>query len=405
MNAICLVIDRLHTGFLGAYGNSWISTPIFDRLACESFLFDQALIDSPDVDCLYRSYWQGRHAMGPSEAGGQCPSLGMVLDDAGVNTALLTDDRRVAAHAAAVDFDELIEIDPPWEAQPADDLESTHLARCFAEAVSWLGRAESPFVLWCHFASLGTTWDAPAEFRSRYREEGDPEPPEGAEVPDRLLDEDYDPDELLAAVQAYAGQVTLFDACLGALDEQLAESELGQQTLLAVTSSRGFPLGEHRRLGPADGALYGELVHVPLLLRVPGGVGAAARTQSLVEPADLWATLLDASGIVDRPPSPTAQTLLPLLEERSILARDRLCLVGEGEQRAIRTPAWYLRAGAKPELFAKPDDRWEANDVAARCPEVVECLEDAVEQYRQALESGSTADLPPLDAVLREGLG
>jgi arylsulfatase A-like enzyme len=39
VNAICLVVDRLHTGFLGAYGNTWIETPVFDRLAAESFHF------------------------------------------------------------------------------------------------------------------------------------------------------------------------------------------------------------------------------------------------------------------------------------------------------------------------------------------------------------------------------
>ena len=152
---------------------------------------------------------------------------------------------------------------------------------------------------------MGTTWDAPAEFRAGYWEEGDPEPPEGADVPERLLDENYDPDELLAAMQAYAGQVTLLDTCLGALVEQLSESPAGRQTLLAVTSPRGFPLGEHRRIGHADGALYGELVQVPLLVRAPGGLGGAARSQTLVQPADLWATLIDAWGIDQPPASPT----------------------------------------------------------------------------------------------------
>ena len=62
----CLVIDRLQHGFLGAYGNTWIETPAFDRLAAESFVFDQMLIDSPQLGSLYRSFWQGRHALAPS---------------------------------------------------------------------------------------------------------------------------------------------------------------------------------------------------------------------------------------------------------------------------------------------------------------------------------------------------
>ena len=66
VNAICLVIDRLHRGFLGAYGNTWIETPAFDRLAAESFVFDQMLVDSPRLGPLYRSFWQGWHALAPA---------------------------------------------------------------------------------------------------------------------------------------------------------------------------------------------------------------------------------------------------------------------------------------------------------------------------------------------------
>ena len=74
MNAICLVIDRLHRGFLGAYGNTWIETPAIDRLAAESFVFDQALVDTPHLAALYRSYWQGWHALRRmSKTGPRCP--------------------------------------------------------------------------------------------------------------------------------------------------------------------------------------------------------------------------------------------------------------------------------------------------------------------------------------------
>ena len=79
-------------------------------------------------------------------------------------------------------------------------------------------------------------------------------------------------------------------------------------------------------------------------------------------------------------------------------------MAGSHGQRAIRTPAWYLRAGLDPELFAKPDDRWEINNVASRCQEVVECLQDALTQYELALPAGRIADLPPLGDVLLHGL-
>ena len=204
--------------------------------------------------------------------------------------------------------------------------------------------------------SLGEIWDAPPEFRRRYWEEGDPPPSASADPPEVRLGKDPDPDEILVAAQAYAGQVSLFDACLGGLLEFLRDSPAGEETLLAITSARGFPLGEHGRIGPCDEALYGELVHVPLLLRFPNGAGAAHRIQALVEPSDLWATLLNWWGLGQQAQSPSALSLMPLIDEQSPWPRDRLCIVGDGSQQAIRTPAWYLRAGSEMELFAKPDD-------------------------------------------------
>jgi arylsulfatase A-like enzyme len=408
MNAICLLIDRLHAGHVGAYGNTWISTPAMDRLASRAFTFDHALIDSPELGSLYRSYWTGWHALCPTEppAGrsGTLQVLAAVLREAGVNTALLTDERLLAEHPLAAEFDELIAIDPPWEPRPAHEIEQTHLARCFVQAIDWLQSAREPFLLWCHLAGLGTAWDAPPEYRQAYRESGDPEPPGSADVPDLMLQDDDDPDHLLGISQAYAGQVSLLDECLGALLEFVEGSPCGPETLQVLTAGRGFPLGEHGRVGPCDEALYGELVHVPLILRFPDGLGAAARSQALVEPGDLWATLLDWWRIPGRPQVPSAVSLMPIIHEETEVHRDRLCIAGAQGERAIRTPAWYLRVAGQPELFAKPDDRWEVSNVSDRCQEVVECLRDAIAQYEQTLHSGQIADLPPLSEVLISGL-
>ena len=226
-----------------------------------------------------------------------------------------------------------------------------------------------------------------------------------ADVPDRMLQAGFDPDELLVYTQAYAGQIALLDTCLGGFLEVLDEHPAAHKTLLALTASRGFPMGEHLRLGPCDEALHGELVHVPLLLRFPGSAWAAtARSQALVEPADLWATLLDCWRIAAAPPSPTGVSLMPLVREEPVATRDRLVVAGPGQERAIRTPAWYLRKTEPPELYAKPDDLWEVNNVAVRCQEVVDCLLDAADQFEQAIYSGNVADLPPLSDVLVEGL-
>jgi arylsulfatase A-like enzyme len=404
MNAIVLVIDRLHAGYVGAYGNTWIETPSLDRLAFQSTVFDQCLIDGPRLESLCRSYWLGEHPLCRSQSGDDRPPLPDLLANAGVTTTLLTDEPAVARHPLARTFDAAVSIDLPAQSRVAGRIDETHLAGCFARIVQWLESAREPFLLWCHLTGLDGPWDAPLEFRTRYVEQDDPDPPDWAEVPCRMLPEDYDPDELLGITQAYAGQVSLLDLCLGAVLQFLDDDVIGQRTLLILLSARGFPLGEHRRVGAYDQALHAELAQVPLLIRFPDSSGQAVRAQSLVGPGDVWATLLDCWAVAAPPQGPPAASLVPLAREEVESIHDRLCLVDEVGQGAIRTPAWYLRDAEKAELFYKPDDRWEVNDVADRCPDVVNALRQAFAQYREALRSGDLGQMPALEEILVRGL-
>jgi len=82
-------------------------------------------------------------------------------------------------------------------------------------------------------------------------------------------------------------------------------------------------------------------------------------------------------------------------------ARDRAAAI-VGNHRAIRTPAWslLLHPDGSRELFAKPDDRWEVNEVSQRCDDVANELERALEQFQQTVPAGRPADLAPLPELL-----
>jgi hypothetical protein len=55
-------------------------------------------------------------------------------------------------------------------------------------------------------------------------------------------------------------------------------------------------------------------------------------------------------------------------------------LLRSAHDRALRTPAWLLRTPDEgpAELYAKPGDRWEVNEVANLCPEVAAGLQAAL---------------------------
>jgi hypothetical protein len=56
-------------------------------------------------------------------------------------------------------------------------------------------------------------------------------------------------------------------------------------------------------------------------------------------------------------------------------------VVEEGTGLSVRTALWrYLREGERARLYLKPDDKWEANDVASRRRDTVEAFERWLEE-------------------------
>lgn len=411
MNIIVLVIDRLHAGFIGCYGNAWVATPNFNQLASESFVFDQAFVDHPDFNELCRSWWTGTHYLERKLRSSELPTLASQFGKAGFTTTCLTDDPSVAGHPLISHFDEAIPIGAAaGSAVPrlaTESPEQTQVSQFFAAATQLLERPREPFFLWLQSRGMQAAWDAPYAYRNRYADEDEAQPPDFVMPPCRYLSAADNLDELWGVAQAYAGQVTLVDECLGGLLEMFEAEQLGDDTVLAVLGARGFPLGRNRRLGGIDQALFSELVQTPFMIRLPDRLGAPGRSQSLVQPGDLAGALLDMAGLERENASPS-HSLLSVIRDDVASLRESICVVGEGGEQAFRTPAWYLRlprpqtadTEAAPELYAKPDDRWEMNDVAARCPEIVAAMQAAQDAAAQALAAQPAAEVPKLDESL-----
>jgi arylsulfatase A-like enzyme len=194
----------------------------------------------------------------------------------------------------------------------------------------------------------------------------------------------------------YADQVEALDCGIELLWESLAASGTLDRTLLIVTGCRGFPLGEHGNLGLSDPSLFEELVHVPLLIRRSDREGAGQRPRQLVVTQHLAGTIAEALGIEDgRAASSFAASILPLMGGDSAGWADAICLHNQNGERAIRTADWYLRlapsivadaasrAGAcsVAELYSKPDDRWDVNEISGLCEDVVADLRERLAEW------------------------
>ena len=139
---------------------------------------------------------------------------------------------------------------------------------------------------------------------------------------------------------------------------------------------------------------------MPLFIRVPDGSVAAQRTSHIAQPHDIFGLISESCGWLPR----GAQAPSALLRE---LSGEDYSTASSGcstapAQRSIRTPGWFLRESQAPgdtllrELFTKPDDRFEANEVASRCGDVVELLAAELDRFQAAAVGDQLAESAPL---------
>lgn len=402
-NAIVLVIDRLGSGFLGSYGNTWIETPAINLLASESVLFEHAIADSNDLNLLYRSYWSGVHAMCPPDPAAN--SLAKLIEGAGGHATMITDEESLLKHPLSKYFGEQIALPSTASDRLASEVEETRVAQFTLAAIEWLADTKEPGLLWLHAQGLNGSWDAPRELAERFRDEDDPAPYAGIVPPQFTLERGFDPDDVLQIMHAYAAQVSVIDTCVGSLVDAIGRHELADETLIVMTSPRGYPLGEHGRIGAGEGELFGETLNVPLLIRQPDRQSACMRLHSLVQPTDLYTTLANWFGVNADARSSTGRDLLELTKDQQAWTREAAFSVGKDE-RAVRTPAWLLHVddGHTKSLYAKPDDRWEANEVTDRCGEVPDQLVAVLDEFAKLADQGKPGSLAPLSPALVEGI-
>lgn len=414
MNAIVIAARGLPAGWLGAYGNEWVGTPHLDQLAAEGVAFDRHLSDRPDPDAAGRAWLTGRHQLTP-EGGAGGPVLLDGLRAAGVRTVLVranhpdTDGPPFYYAGWAEVFDARPDAD---DASPLDAF-----LRALPGVLDRLA-GEPRWLLWVETDRLIPPWDVPQEVFEAYLDDGDEDEakPSDSEVVPPFADpptgpfDRTDPAALDWLHRTFAAVVTTFDAELGRAVETFRARGLDRSAAWLVTSDRGYPLGEHGQAGPFRPWLHQTVVQVPLLLRLPEGADTGRRVPAFTQPADLAPTLLALLGAA-LPTEPVhGFDLLPLAHGAAEAVRPYACSaweVGGVTERAIHTPGRTLIVPGpqpdaapprSPQLYEKPEDRWEVNDLRPRAVEEAEGLEAVLGAFVQAAGEPGLLVVPPLTA-------
>ena len=138
----------------------------------------------------------------------------------------------------------------------------------------------------------------------------------------------------------------LYAASVRHADEQAGRivAATDQDTLVVVTADHGESLFEHGVVGHPP-RLYDELVHVPLLVRPPGGVETAV-VDTQVRHVDIAPTILDYAG-AEIPASFRGESLRPAIEGQKAQSRPAISEVASTEDRPGRLDPEALRIGVR----------------------------------------------------------
>ncbi len=449
-SVILISLDTLRADRLGAYGNERGLSPHLDRFAESAVVFERAYAQANTTSLSHGSLLGGRYPseLGPAQDFRPSEShlqIGEILQLYDYQTACVTAGGYLRERTGVLRGCQTYETPVDWGS----------LFHTAPAALDWLDKrdAQAPFFLFLHSYDTHSPYLKPTPFGLAHAD-ADYRGPAEQVLRDKqgsllLFDGVYYPKSPLrslvdlrlprlrgaeerAALQwralggelvgypleqagldhvraAYDGAVSYVDAHFGALLDQLRRRGLLETTIVAVISDHGESLGEdgvfRHNMTLSDATL-----HVPLLIRLPGGQGGGQRVQQLVGLLDLMPTLLELAQ-VPAPAGLPGRSLAPLLRGGQPIAprqvifsegRFRMLSARSAEHRLVFSGLEYRSPYLEPLLASArldgPAFQGDTQDPAAQA-----ALRDAMLLWRRQLAL-SQEDGVPLDDALRENL-
>ncbi len=374
LNLVLVVVDTLRADHLGCYGYGRATSPNLDRLATESALFERAQSHSswtmPSVATMFTSLEPRDHGIvdwkQPLDL--RLLTLAEHLQGRGWRT------EGYVSHGVLsrlYQFDQGFDVYDSSVVEgrlPRDITTAREVTDLALQALPRLAAGPQRFFLWVHYFDPHDAYLAHAEH------------PFGP-----------------APVDRYDSEIAWTDRQIGRLLDGLRQAGLDQRTLVAFVADHGEGFGAHRHLYHTV-TLFDELLHVPLLLRVPGL--PAQRVAEPVPLVDLAPTLLELLG-QPRPaefkgrPVPLRDGRFRPDPERSIVSETRRF----ADLRALRVGRYKLiadvaRGGRK--LFDLEADPGEQRNLRKQRPELAQRLEaELLAYYAVGTHQAPGRELPP----------
>lgn len=337
-SVVLLILDTVRAASTSLHGYARATTPALEQLAADGLRYEWAIAPSAWTLPSHASMFTGRAASTLSTSwrsplDGAHPTVAEALARHGYATGAFVANPFYTHHESGVDRGFAVLRD----------------FRRSVKQVMWSTTfTQTPLVidiLWGQ-RTPGAVFAALRRFDLRARSEPLNDRRRAAEVVDEFLDWQsgvnrpffaflnlYDAHDPYVAAPGYESTFSksptkqdTYDAGIKYMDDQVArllrvlgERGVLDKTLVVVTSDHGEQWGEHGLMNHGN-SLYLPVVHVPLVMRLPARARAGERVDPPASLTDLAATILDATGIVDR-----------RIPGRSLLAPEASVVVTETE--------------------------------------------------------------------------
>jgi len=357
---IFISIDTLSARHLSVYGYERRTSPNLERFAEDAIVFERCISNTTWTLPSYMSQMTGLYPYSHRLYPGRKAELWELwyLSD---NRWTLAELLRSAGHTTAgfVDNDWITErfgldqgfdhFDASAAALPVEDPEGGihHVAE---RAEEWLEKlaADEPFFLFLHAFDVHGPYTADSDHLGTFRRNLDltARAPAGGDVAygiiptyvaETVTPEPVPPKLPTAPIAAaYDEVIRMVDTRLGLFFERLRELGLYEKSLILVSADHGETMADGDLLF-GHGVLDQDVVHVPLLVKLPGNDRAGTRNSRPVQLVDIYPTILEHLGR-PLPPDLHGRSLLP------VTGTDRVLLSEGGamQQAALFEGRWKL---------------------------------------------------------------
>jgi arylsulfatase A-like enzyme len=394
-DVVLIVIDTLRADHLGSHGYPRDTTPNIDALAAESTRYARAYSHAPWTTPAVAALMTSRYpsAFGITSVQSRLPDeatlLPELLLDAGYRTAAFVSHSFVSAKwGFSQGFERFDESNVKGHmATTSPDISEL--------AIAWLQeqRGEEPVFLFLHYFDPHFGYIDQPDFPFGGRAPDYEGPVRSGSFPGMHAKEkqQLSPADIHELRRQYDSEIALTDREIGRVLDALREAGRYESAVVVLTGDHGEEFFDHGSLDHTK-TLYDELVHVPLLMKLPGRPAGVIETP--VAHVDLLPTLTDWLDL-ELPPGARGRSLLEVedAESRPVFLETkrlrRLRGVVLNDEKLILD-----LASGETQLFDLASDPAEQTDLSQERPDRVRTLRALIEAWDGG---AATVAVPPLE--------